>query len=71
MKADIEIYNGLFRIDRRNIKGIAIYSMRCVTDENLFEFLLYICKEKVQTIIITNAVLSDAGFTILFEFLED
>lgn len=42
-----------------------------ITDEILFEFLLYIALERVYSISIPNMCISDAGATILFEFLED
>jgi hypothetical protein len=37
----------------------------------MFSFLLTIASERVSLITVPNAFLSDAGLSILFEFIED
>ena len=61
----------MFRIYRKIIKGANIHSLGVITDKKLFDFLIYISTEKISTFTITNGKLSDAGITILLEFLED
>lgn len=42
-----------------------------VTDKLIFELLLYINDDRVLSICFPNCRLSDAGATILFQYLED
>ncbi|CDW77705.1 UNKNOWN [Stylonychia lemnae] len=66
-----ESFRGYFTINRRNKKGSAIYANKQIFDELLLQFLVYISLEKVISFSIPNAFLTDAGATILFQYLED
>ena len=66
-----ESYGGFFVINRRNKRGINVYGTHECNDEILFDFLLYIALDKVLCFSLPNSCLSDAGATILFEYLQD
>ena len=61
----------MFYIYRKRVQGITVNSLSIITDKQLFDFLIYICMEKVASFIISNARLSDSGISILFEYLQD
>ena len=59
-------------IERKNgDAGIKVFGIELITDDILFDFLLHIADEKLLFLSIPSCRLSDAGATILFEFLED
>ena len=71
IRANEESFGGFFTINRRNKKGISVYGTHECNDEALFDFLLYIALERVLCFSLPNSCLSDAGATILFEYLQD
>lgn len=48
-----------------------IFSGRRINDQDMMELLIHILEEKVGIISIPNCIFSDAGASILFEFLSD
>jgi len=64
------VFKGVFTIDRRRKPNVRVFSNKVVTDEVLYELLLYLESEKVITISMPNCKLTDAGTSILFEFLQ-
>eukprot|EP00347_Sterkiella_histriomuscorum_P004873 403358763 len=66
-----ESFNGCFLINRRNKKGTSIFGQKQISDQVLFDFLIYMSLERVISISIPNACFSDGGATILFQYLND
>lgn len=66
-----ESFNGYFTINRRNKKGASIFGTKQINDMIIFDFLIFISLEKIISISIPNACLSDGGATILFQYLSD
>ena len=66
-----ELFKGFVTIDRRRKTGVRIFSGRKINDQDLMDLLIYILHEKVDIISIPNSTFSDAGASILFEFLNE
>eukprot|EP00347_Sterkiella_histriomuscorum_P017268 403350039 len=66
-----ENYKGSVMIDRKRKQGIRIMSSKKLNDQDMMDLLLHVVQERVDSISIPNCELSDAGASILFEFLND
>lgn len=62
--------NKNFVINRRLREGVFIYSTKMIRDQDLFDYLVTVSREKVCKFSITNAQISDAGIVILSQFFE-